>query len=67
MERNPPQRVRRLALSLSRDHKKLGWVGGWLGVVSGAAFAYASVGVGNGNENENGENGGIGVVLGCMR
>lgn len=42
-------------------------MGGWLGVVSGAAFAYASVGVGNGNENENGENGGIGVVLGCMR
>lgn len=42
-------------------------MGGWLGVVSGAAFAYAGVGVGNGNENENGENGGIGVVLGCMR
>lgn len=42
-------------------------MGGWLGVVSGAAFAWAGVGVVNGNENENGENGGIGVVLGCMR
>lgn len=61
MERNPPQRVRRLALSLTGPQEA------WVGVVSGAAFAWAGVGVGNGNENENGENGGIGVVLGCMR